>query len=129
MSPALIQKELKRSLQSLQAAENLLEDGLLADTISRAYYAVLHAAKAALLKVDVSTRSHRGVIREFSKHFILTNKIEIEYGEILKKAKEDRELSDYDVWGEFEIEQAKTRVEEAKRFVNKIHEFLEISAK
>jgi uncharacterized protein (UPF0332 family) len=42
------QKELTRAGKALLAAKTLLENQLYEDCVSRAYYAVLHAAKAAL---------------------------------------------------------------------------------
>jgi len=41
-------KELTRAKKALLAVKTLLEKELLEDCVSRAYYAVLHAAKAAL---------------------------------------------------------------------------------
>jgi uncharacterized protein (UPF0332 family) len=42
------QKELVRAKKALLAAKMLKENQLYEDCVSRAYYAVLHAAKAAL---------------------------------------------------------------------------------
>lgn len=47
-SPQKAQKELTRARKALLAAQTLLENQLYEDCVSRAYYAVLHAAKAAL---------------------------------------------------------------------------------
>jgi len=41
--------EFQRAAQALRAAEVLHAEELFPDAISRAYYAVMHAAKAALL--------------------------------------------------------------------------------
>jgi uncharacterized protein (UPF0332 family) len=46
MNRNMVLAEWLRANASLQAAKNLTQDGLHADAISRAYYAVLHAAKA-----------------------------------------------------------------------------------
>lgn len=52
--------EMKRARKALKASETLMDSGLYEDAVSRAYYAVLHAAKAAL-----ATRQHapRGNLR------------------------------------------------------------------
>ena len=44
-----VRKELDRAREALESSRLLLKGGLLVDALSRAYYAVLHAAKAALL--------------------------------------------------------------------------------
>jgi len=49
----LSQKELNRAGKALLAAKTLLENQLYEDCVSRAYYAVLHAAKAALVTTGV----------------------------------------------------------------------------
>ena len=47
-----VRAEMDRAEKALWAARLLCEAGLLEDAISRSYYAVLHAAKAALLVHD-----------------------------------------------------------------------------
>ncbi len=44
-----VQAEWRRAQKALQAAALLQQNGLAEDAISRAYYAAMHAAKAALL--------------------------------------------------------------------------------
>jgi hypothetical protein len=55
--------ELARARKSLRAAKTLLDEDLLEDAVSRAYYAVLHAAKAALAKEEMAPKTHSGVSR------------------------------------------------------------------
>jgi uncharacterized protein (UPF0332 family) len=52
-------------MRSLRAADLLVREGYREDAVSRAYYAILHAAKAALFGHDVATASHAGVRRMF----------------------------------------------------------------
>jgi len=63
-----VQAEWRRSLKAQGAAELLLEAGFYEDAVSRAYYAVLHAAKAALLARDIV--SHTAVRRLFGKELV-----------------------------------------------------------
>ena len=49
-----IKKEFHRAEKSLQSARLLLRDNLLEDALSRAYYAILHAARAVLLAEGVN---------------------------------------------------------------------------
>ncbi len=48
MNRGMVLAEWNRARESLRAAESLTRDGLYADAISRAYYAILHSAKNAL---------------------------------------------------------------------------------
>ena len=49
-----VQAELLRAEKSLRAAQSLLDGNFLEDALSRAYYAILHAARAALLAEGVT---------------------------------------------------------------------------
>ncbi len=78
MNPTLVRAEWQRARQALGAAEVLRDTGYLADALSRAYYATLHAAKAALYVHDVATASHAAVRRMFGLHLIQSGEIEAE---------------------------------------------------
>jgi len=60
-----VQAELLRAEKSLAATHSLLKDDFLEDALSRAYYSILHAARAVLLAEGVSVSSHRAVRRLF----------------------------------------------------------------
>jgi uncharacterized protein (UPF0332 family) len=64
---AQIRAEWRRALRAHGDAELLLEAGFYEDAVSRACYAVLHAAKAALLARNIITESHTSVRRLFGK--------------------------------------------------------------
>lgn len=78
MNRNLVSAEWNRARQSLQAAETLTRDGLYADAISRAYYSILHAAKAALHVHDIVAESHPAVRRMFGLHLVKAGEIESE---------------------------------------------------
>ena len=127
MSRDLVDKEFNRAQESLQAAQKLLEDDLFADAVSRAYYACLHGAKAALLTEGVKVSSHRAVLRLFGEHLIKAGKMEKEYGKVLREEQEDREVCDYDVFQIVESDRASQRVQDAERFLERIRNFVEKS--
>jgi len=58
--PEHTMKELTRAKKALLAAKTLLEKGLFEDCVSRAYYAVLHAAKAALFVTGIEPDTRNG---------------------------------------------------------------------
>ena len=120
----LSQKELTRAQKALLAAKTLLENRLYEDCVSRAYYAVLHAAKAALAMEPVEPQSHRAVRRMFGLHLVKTGKIEKEFARILTAEQEDREISDYDIHIEIEQDTAQKRVADAEKFLKRIEEYL-----
>ncbi len=118
-------KELTRANKALLAARALIEKNLFEDCVSRAYYAVLHAAKAALSLSGVEVDTHQGVRRMFGFHLVKTGKIEKEFAKILTAEQEDREIGDYEIYIEIEEERARQRVNEAEKFVQRIEHYLQ----
>jgi uncharacterized protein (UPF0332 family) len=107
------------------AADLLLEAGFYEDAVSRAYYAVLHAAKAALLARDIVTESHTAVRRLFGKELVQQGLLEKEWAMILAHEQDERASADYDVELSFSQEVAGQRVEESRRFLERIRLFLQ----
>lgn len=61
--------ELDAAAKALRAADLLLDAGLVLDAISRLYYAVFHAARAALLVHGKHTKTHTGQVTQFIATF------------------------------------------------------------
>lgn len=118
-------KELTRAKKALLAAKTLLEKDLFEDCVSRAYYAVLHAAKAALVLSEVEVDSHSGARSMFGLQLVKTGKIEREFAKIFTAEQEDREIGDYDIDIEIVEERARQRVNEAEKFVQRIEKYLQ----
>ena len=119
------QKELGRAKKALLAAKILLENQLYEDCVSRAYYAVLHAAKAALATKDIEPESHNAVKRMFGLHLIKTGEIEKDFAKILTAEQEDRAIGDYNIYIEIEQDRALKRVSDAEKFVERIEKYLQ----
>jgi len=117
-------KELQRAKKALKSAQILLNSGLQEDSISRAYYSVLHAAKAALAVKGINADTHEGVKRMFGLHLVKKREIDKEYAKILIAEQEDREIGDYAIGIEIPEDRAAKRVNEAERFLNEIENFI-----
>jgi uncharacterized protein (UPF0332 family) len=59
----LIKGYLEKSKKKLEVAKRLSAEGFYEDAISRAYYAIFHAAQAALLIEGAKAETHQGVVR------------------------------------------------------------------
>lgn len=118
-------KEMIRAKKALFAAKTLLEKNLFEDCVSRAYYAVLHSAKAALALSNVQADTHNAVRRMFGLHLVKTGEIEKEFAKILTAEQEDREIGDYEIDIEIEEERAKQRVSEAEKFLKRIEQYIQ----
>jgi len=121
----LAEQEIKSSQERLEAAEILLKNGKIVDSISRAYYAMFHAARALLYLYGIEPRTHEGVIREFSRIITEEKLMDKKFGRNLRQAFEMRESSDYRVGVIFEEEDAKDVLEKAKEFMMQIKKISE----
>ena len=97
----------QRAWRALRAAEVLAREGLHEDAVSRAYYATLHAAKAALFIHDIATESHAAVRRMFGLHLIRSGEIESMWSSNLGESLDDRLAADYDASASFSSEEAR----------------------
>jgi uncharacterized protein len=66
---------LARADEALLASRTLMEKCLLADTISRAYYAMYYAAQAVLNENELSAKSHSGTINIFGQEIVEKGKV------------------------------------------------------
>ena len=80
MSIARAAAEWRRALESLDASRICQGNGLYADAISRAYYAVMHAAKALLELRDITAESHEGVRNLFGYNVVISGLVERHWG-------------------------------------------------
>jgi len=124
MNPTLVRAEWQRARQALGAAEVLRDAGYPADALSRAYYATLHAAKAALYVHDVATASHAAVRRMFGLHLIQTGAIEDEWASHLGEILDDRLAADYDVEATFTRAEVNEACQQARAFLDRIRTYL-----
>jgi hypothetical protein len=116
--------EWRRAVESLSAADLLAREGYEADAISRAYYAVVHAAKAALQARDVAAESHAAVRRLFGLHLVRSGEIEPEWSAQIAESLDDRLAADYDVEASFSNADAKEECRNAHRFLVRVRRHL-----
>ena len=116
--------EWRRAVESMGAARSCQRDGYHADSVSRAYYAILHAAKAALELHDVTAESHAGVRRMFGLHLVKTGLVEPEWASAIGDSADERVASDYDASLEFDEQDAREASNRAAAFLNRIRPLL-----
>lgn len=101
----LVMQEMQRGDEARRAAEVLFRERLLRDTMSRAYYAVLHYARALLILKAEEPRTHEGVLRRFSLHFVKSGLIGPEEGKVLGRLHKFRQEADYTVERDYPSEE------------------------
>jgi uncharacterized protein (UPF0332 family) len=90
-----IEIECRRGRESFKSSEILLQSGLYADAVSRAYYGALHLARALLMTTSEEPKTHSGVLRLVSRDFVRTGKLAPELAQLLSGLEKQRSDADY----------------------------------
>lgn len=124
-SKRFVEASLLRAEKALRSAKLLEENGEPEDAVSRAYYAMFHAARAILFSKDVKAKTHRGTISLFGEKIVKEGVLSREFADMLRKALDLRQKSDYELYAELNEELVKEVIKNAGKFVEKIKELLE----
>ena len=116
--------ELRRGRTALEAARLLSRAGLYADATSRAYYAAMHAARAALLFHDEVTESHAALRNRFGAVLVRPGRMEREWARILATEEDQRMTADYQATVDITAQECEAAVADARRFVERVERYL-----
>ena len=119
--------EWQRAEDCRQVAQLCLRHGFYADSISRSYYAVLHAAKAALALHDITIKNHRGLASMFGLHVVRAGFVEGHWGSVIGQLSALRQDADYDIEVIFTEADAARAFDQADAFNNRIYTLLTYS--
>lgn len=108
---------LDRADDCIAEAELLLHASHPGVAVSRSYYAMFHAATAALLHGGVKRRSHQGIIAAFGQTFVKSGQIDARFHRYLKDAFDLRQESDYQPVVRLTDQQAQEVLGWAREFV------------
>ena len=116
---------LEKAKGDLETAELNLKNNKLSQSINRSYYSMFHAARALLALDRLDSKKHTGVISLFNQNYIKPGKIEIELSRMLFDAFEIRNESDYNDFYIAVKEDAQIQLENAKKSLKRIQEYIE----
>jgi uncharacterized protein (UPF0332 family) len=108
----------QRAAECVEDSQVLLDNNRPAASIARAYYAMFHAATAALGVRGVKRSSHRGILSAFGQYLAKPGLIEHRFHLALRKAFELRQQTDYDPVVDVDSQQAAETLQEAIDFVD-----------
>ena len=119
---------LSKADRALSAGKVLFRENEAEGACNRAYYAMFHAACAALVTVvgdrpEASIKTHRGLIGAFGKYVVQGGHLPMELGSALNKAERLRKIADY-TGDPVTVDDARWALEQAERFVGAIRERL-----
>jgi uncharacterized protein (UPF0332 family) len=120
----IVNTYLEASHEALAGCQYNLDGGFFGIAVNRAYYAVFYAASALLATRGLARGKHSGTVSAFRQLFVKPGLIDSEYSDIYGSLMDDRHVSDYDMDGTIEPERAESDVQEARRFVARIEDFM-----
>ena len=114
----LVKGHIQKAVQKLAVARRLLESGDYDDSVSRAYYAAFHGARALLVSAGQNPGTHHGVVTLFHLLFVKTGRIARDAAKSLTSLKDDRESVDYELFSDSDQGDAQNAVREGERFLD-----------
>lgn len=106
-----------RADSCLAEADVLFQGRWYAAAVARAYYAMFHAATAALLHRDIRRRSHKGLISAFGQFLVKPGHVEAGLHKSFAEAFDLRQHSDYQPLVDLTENQANEVLARATKFV------------
>ena len=92
--------------------------------VARAYYAVFHAAQAALSSEGRAAKSHAGTRSLFGERFVLTGRVDVRLARTLSVLMDLRHQADYHVGGVITMEDGERAASDAVAFVAAVEAML-----
>ena len=121
-------REISAALDALRVAEAALGLGILRDAMSRAYYAVFHAARALVLLEGHEAKTHAGLLRLLNEHVIRAGKLERRYNLVVVRLQAYRLASDYAYGFELAEEDARVEIDAARDMVERARTLVDAAA-
>ena len=106
--------------EELNIADSLLQAGFARVSLTRAYFAVFHAARARLYAAGFEPRTHAGVQHLFNQHFVRTARFEPGVSRLMARLQKYREEADYSRAFVIDAEGAREEIEAARTFVGAV---------
>lgn len=114
-------KYIERSLNTLAEADALLQAGLAAGAVNRAYYACFYAAHGLLIAKGLEPKTHTAVRELLSREFVRDGQLDRSVARLYMRLFDMRQSGDYDVSKEIPIEHAARWSGDARLFVDTIN--------
>ena len=114
----------KAATESLEAARLLASRGFHPDAVSRAYYAIPYAARAALASRGIAVKTHGGILQRFGELFVTPGLLPSELTTAFGKAMAIRNRADYSTAVRPGKEDSEAVLKDAERFVEAVRGLL-----
>ena len=121
---ALVSLRLNNAKQTLEETKIIANNKLWKSAANRLYYACFYAVNALMVNFGFESRTHTGIIRLLGLHFISTNRISNELGDMYYKLFALRQKGDYDDWIVVKESDIIPLLAPAEQFINTIEKLI-----
>jgi uncharacterized protein (UPF0332 family) len=90
-----ISYKIGRAESTLTEISNLIKFGYLHTSINRIYYTCFYSVQALMATIDLYPKSHSGLLRMFSLHFVKEGKVPSKLSDLYISLFHERQLADY----------------------------------
>ncbi len=112
------------SLEDIDDAKLMFDNGRYKNTLNRAYYSIFHAIKSVVILDGFDSSKHSGIIAYFNQNYVKTGIFPKEISKIIRAASENREKADYHDFFIASKEEAESQIERAREFSAQISRYL-----
>lgn len=112
------QQHFRKAADCVEDSQILLDNDRPAAAVTRAYYAMFHAATAVLIARDIKRSSHRGILSAFGEYLVKPGLIKKSLHQSLLEAFELRQQTDYEPITNVDNQQAREILDKAIDFVD-----------
>ena len=109
-----------------EVEEYLVENQLWNTSVNRLYYACFYAVLALLHNYNLDTKTHSGALHAFGLHFIKTGIIDKKHHKFFTTLFEMRQDADYEAGMEYDGEDVRSLLPQAKELIDCIINVLEM---
>lgn len=117
----LVELYWSKSMQTMEEAEVAVAAQKWSMAANRIYYALFHAVTALFVNDGYKVGTHRGAKASFGEHYIITGKLEPQYGRLFAQLETMRDKADYDIIYNATQEEVLSFLPKVKDFLEKIH--------
>ena len=112
-----VQEHFQSAEEFLRESEHLISGGFYRGAVCRVYYAMFHAATAALLEKNIERSSHHAIIAAFGEFIVKHGLVDSRFHAYLRETFAMRNECDYLSLSSVDESQAKITLQRAKEFV------------
>ena len=121
---ASVDIRLNKARECLKDAERNLADNAFATAANRSYYCIFHAIRTVLITIGFSSKTHSGNISEFRRSFIKTGIFPVEFSDIIGRAFDVRNDSDYEDFYLISKAEVSQQTKNAKSFLIAVEDYI-----